>query len=235
MSRICLCIAVYDNPKSIVSVIEASLTQTSFPLIVVDDGSEQAVLELVKSSVIIQSALSESVCRILRHETNQGKGTALMTGFREARSLGFNFVLTLDGDGQHYPAECHPMLAGAVHTQEEIIIGARVAGMESSPVISRLGRNLSDFWIWCATGQKVFDSQSGMRLYPLDPIIEFLPIGKRFEFEMEVLLYLLWNGVKCRSVPVRVFYSLPGQRVSHFHKVFDNFRIVLMNLRLIFF
>src|SRR2546422_5085015 len=62
-------------------------------VIVVDDGSEDATADLAE----------KAGAEVLRHKSSRGKGAALQTGWQHARQLGFNWALTLDGDGQHSP------------------------------------------------------------------------------------------------------------------------------------
>jgi glycosyltransferase involved in cell wall biosynthesis len=218
---ICLAIAVYNNPETIRDVVSRCLFATDLPVFVLDDGSDIPLKEILPSSERII---------LHRHSKNLGKGEALKTLFRLARERGFQYALTLDGDGQHYPEDLPLLLKAARMSQEEILLGEREMRPDNSPFISRLGRAISDFWIWCFTGVKVRDSQCGVRLYPLSSIENLELVGSRYDFEMEILVQLLWTGVKCRSVPIRVLY--PACRVSHFHKIFDNFRIAAANLRL---
>ncbi len=225
----CLLIAVYNNPETIVGVVEECLRSTRLEVLVIDDGSDTPVAELLEQNTYLREQRVR--WSIERHTLNRGKGEALKTGFRLARERGFAHALTLDGDGQHYPGDMPLVLQAARFSQDEILLGERHMDSSNSPFISRLGRAISDFWIWCFTGKSVRDSQCGVRLYPLATLAKLELTGSRYDFEMEALVRLLWAGVECRSVKIRVLY--PERRVSHFHKLFDNFRIALANGRLL--
>lgn len=222
MSQVCLLIAVYNNPDTIAAVVEGCLSATDLPVIVVDDGSAAPVAGLLKPNPRIH---------LRRHPVNLGKGEALKNGFQFARELGFRHALTLDGDGQHFPSDMPLMLQAARFAQDEILIGARRMDGANSPFLSRLGRAFSDLWIWCITGKRVRDSQCGVRLYPLELMRGLEFSSSRYDFEMEVLVSLLWAGASSRSVEIRVDY--PEQRVSHFHKLKDTLRIAFVSLRLL--
>src|SRR5579871_2858013 len=79
-----------NEEKSIDRVVRA--TREFLPrVIVVDDGSTDASARLA----------GEAGAEIVRHEVAQGKGAALITGWKHAAELGFAWALTMDGDGQH--------------------------------------------------------------------------------------------------------------------------------------
>ena len=86
-------IPTYDNPLTIKSVA-FDILKYNYRVVIVDDGSDAPVEELF---------LPEERANIvfLRHETNQGKGQAIITGTQKAKELGFSHVVSMDGDGQH--------------------------------------------------------------------------------------------------------------------------------------
>jgi glycosyltransferase involved in cell wall biosynthesis len=229
--KIVVVIPVYDNPTTIAAVMRSCLTTAELPLIVVDDGSAVPVEKLAAQDPLIAAAFKSGRCKIFRHEKNAGKGMALKTAFREAMHLGYSHVLTLDGDGQHFPEDLLPIIKTAA--PNEIVIGSRQMDSQNSPRLSRIGRTIADFWIKLVTRQTICDSQSGVRLYPLEKLGDFTQFGERYDFEMQVLIHLLWQGVRPRSVNIRVHYPVSSLHISHFKKVRDNYRIVAANIRMI--
>lgn len=219
--RFCILVPTYNNPQTIASVVHSLQEEFHFPVIVVDDGSQTPV------------ALERSSVTLLRHSKNLGKGVALQTGFKEALRQGFTHALVFDADGQHLASEVPKLIAEAQRFPEAMVIGAREMGGRDVPEVSRFGRRFSNFWVDRETGTKISDSQSGMRVYPLFHIQMMHFFTKRYDFEIEVLIRLMWKGVEVREVPVQVSYD-PKGRVSHFKKFWDNARISVLNTGLFF-
>ena len=92
--KTCAIICVYNEEKSIANIVRRSISYIP-NLIVVDNGSiDKTAEEAEKTGAIV-----------IRHERNLGKGAALRTGFNYSLQKGFDYTITLDGDGQHLPEE----------------------------------------------------------------------------------------------------------------------------------
>jgi glycosyltransferase involved in cell wall biosynthesis len=225
--RVAACVPVYQNPATIVGVLRGCLEREDLQcVIVVDDGSAPPV-----SSLLPEEWRSEPRLVVLRHDRNLGKGMALQTGFREGLERGCSHVLSIDGDGQHFPADAGRLLALGERNPGSLVIGARRMTPENSPWLSRLGRAISDRAVGWRCGTKVFDSQSGYRLYPLAPLRRCTFGSAGFDFEMEVLVKLLLGGTRAHSVEVQVHYPTGGKRISHFRFFRDNWRIAALFFR----
>ena len=106
-----------------------------------------------------------------------------------------------------------------------IIVGSRAKrGADSG---GKFANNFSNFWLKVQTGRKIGDTQSGLRLYPLQEVCRMKFLGSRYEFETEILVKGVWRGLQLVEVPVEVIY--PEDRVTHFRKGADFTRISLMN------
>jgi glycosyltransferase involved in cell wall biosynthesis len=214
-------IPVYNNAATIADIAGRCVAQFAH-VIVVDDGSTDADL---------RTLLKDLPVTVLRHETNQGKGAALAAAFRHAAERGGQYIITLDGDGQHFPEDIPRFLSHLAG--DVILLGERREISGSMPRSSLFGRDFSDFWIEVETGAAVRDSQSGFRAYPL-PAVLSLPLNSRhYNFEMEILTRALWAGLKVESVPIRVWYPPTSERVSSFRPFVDNLRISLIHTRLV--
>lgn len=227
-----LCIPVYDNAETIVAVVRGCLEHTKLPLLVVDDGSKTPVETLLRADVAVAAELNRRI-HVLRFEENRGKGTALAEAFRVSVSDAYTHLLTLDGDGQHLTEELPKLLAAMERNPWSLVVGSRDLREAEAPPISRFGRRFSNFWVRFQTDSRVGDSQSGLRVYPLFHVQRMRFRTRRFDFEIEVLIRLLWRGVSVVDVPVRVHYPKPAERVSHFDKLWDNARISLLNAILV--
>jgi predicted LPLAT superfamily acyltransferase len=227
-SRFAVCIPVYNNPLTIVEVIEQTLAATHFPILVIDDGSEVPVEKLYLEIHKVQNDRLE----FIRHEKNLGKGLALQTAFKAALGKSYTHLVALDGDGQHDPQDIQRLVDCSIKNPWSLIVGDRDMQTENVPGSSTFGKKFSNFWVQYQTSVGVADSQSGYRLYPLFFVQNMKFYCTKYEFEIEVLIRLIWKSVSVKNVTVKVKYFPPETRVSHFNKLRDNFRITLLNIAL---
>jgi glycosyltransferase involved in cell wall biosynthesis len=224
--KIALIIPVYNHEQRLAAVLRDCL-RLGMPIFVVDDGSTDETPAILARIAGIT---------VLSHPTNLGKGAALLTGFAAAART-CDWAVTLDADGQHYPADCTRLIAAIPEQKRPIIIGAR-QGMTADhvPWTSRFGRGFSNFWIWVAGGEWVSDSQSGFRLYPLPEVLQLPVAARRFQYEVEVLVQAGQQqpAIPVQETAVRVVYQKRGERVSHFHPFVDFWRNSATFSRLIF-
>ena len=220
MKNIAIIIPVYNNPKTIKKVVEDALLLNIF-IIVIDDGSEIKVKTLLDE---------HSNLVVLQHEKNRGKGVAILTGAKEVKKRGFEYIISIDGDGQHYPKEVEHLIP--LLKNENIVIGNRKFE-ENVPSSSKFGRQFSNFWIWAESGRWLDDTQSGFRGYPVS-ILDLKLTQSRYDLEIEVLIKHLWSGKDIKEVEIEVYYPPKGIRVSHFDKVQDNIRLSKIHSRLFF-
>jgi uncharacterized protein (DUF2062 family) len=102
---------------------------------------------------------------------------------------------------------------------------------ENVPKKSSFGNKFSNFWFWFETGNKLEDTQSGYRLYPLNKIpVRYFT--NKFEFEIEVIVRSAWKDIPVRNIPIKVLYD-PEERVSHFRPFKDFTRISILNTVLV--
>jgi glycosyltransferase involved in cell wall biosynthesis len=193
-------------------------------VVVVDDGSTDAdVEELLSGSGIV----------VLRHEKNRGKGEAILTALRHVEAQGGRFMITIDGDGQHYPGDLEKFIPLLQEDETFILIGSRRFEAQSVPRKSRIGRDIGNSWLRIETGASIDDCQSGFRAYPVKYLSQLKLNGSFFDFEVEVLARAVWAGLTLRTIAIDVWYPEPRLRVSSFRPFVDNFRIACMHARLV--
>jgi len=220
--NICISIPTYNNEKTLRRVIDGVLEYTDH-VIVVNDGATDTTPLILKDYPGIKA---------IHLPENRGKGNALKTGFREAEKLGYNYAITIDSDGQHYPDDIPVFVKALVEeNQEVLLIGNRNMSQDGIPKKSSFGNRFSNFWFWFETGIKLQDTQSGYRLYPLHTIPRkyFTP---KFEFEIEIIVRTAWRHIPVKNVPVKVLYD-PAERVSHFRPFKDFTRISILKTILV--
>lgn len=220
--KICVLIPTYNNAKTLKRVIDGVLEYTE-NIIVVNDGSTDSTQEILSQYLQIT---------VINLPQNKGKGNGLKIGFRKAKKLNYNYGITIDSDGQHYPDDI-PVFVEALQSEKEdvLLIGNRNMSQDGIPKKSSFGNRFSNFWFWFETGIKLEDTQSGYRLYPLHKIPKkyFTP---KFEFEIEIIVRTAWRHIPVKNVPVKVLYD-PEERVSHFRPFKDFTRISILNTILV--
>ena len=214
----CVLIPTYNNAKTLARVIDGVLRYTSH-IIIVNDGATDTTPDILARYPQLT---------IIHLPKNKGKGNALRIGFDKARDLGYDYALTIDSDGQHYPDDI-PVFIAAIEAENEptLLVGSRNMSQDGVPKKSSFGHKFSNFWFHLETGVNLPDTQSGYRLYPLHHIPKKY-YTEKFEFEIEILVRSSWNGVQLKNVPIQVLYD-PEERVSHFRPFRDFMRISLLN------
>ncbi|MBQ0073740.1 MAG: glycosyltransferase [Prevotella sp.] len=222
---ICVIIPTYNNAGTIADVVARAKEQCD-DVIVVNDGCTD------DTSRILSSITGITVVTL---STNSGKGHALREGFRKALDMGFAYAITLDADGQHFPEDIPALLKANIENPGALLIGERkdLDSKERSGG-SKFANAFSNFWFAVQTAQRLRDTQTGYRLYPLHKLHGLSLLTSRYEAELEIIVFAAWHGVKLVQVPVNVFYPSKEERVSHFRPYADFTRISILNTVLCF-
>jgi glycosyltransferase involved in cell wall biosynthesis len=221
--RCCVLIPTYNNAATLENVITTTFEYCDEVMVVNDGATDSTPKILEKFPNLI----------IVTHPKNKGKGMALRNGFRKACELGFEYVITIDSDGQHYPDDFMLFLDKIEEQPGSLIIGARNMTVDNVPGKSTFGNKFSNFWFLVETGIKLPDTQSGYRLYPVQRLKKIWFFTTKFEYEIEVIVKAAWRGIPVIQVPVKVFYAPAEERVSHFRPGKDFTRISFLNTYLV--
>lgn len=216
-------IPVYDNGGTIRDVALGCRERLPH-VVVVDDGS---------TDVDVRALLSETDITVIRHESNQGKGKALLTALDFAFKKNACYMITIDGDGQHQASDLEKFIPLLQKDEDTLLIGCRDFSRPNIPKRSQLGRDISNFWLRVETGVSVKDCQSGFRAYPVKHFKKLSLSGAHYDFETEALVRAAWAGLHLQMVEIDVWYPEAGKRVSSFRPLVDTLRISLMHLRLV--
>lgn len=212
-------IPAYDEARTIRKLALGALARCP-RVIVVDDGSRDGTVAELDGLPVV----------VLRHEENRGKAASLRTAFEYALARQADCVVTLDGDGQHDPADTELLLSTWRSHPQRIVIGSRLHDRSNFPRARYNANKFACFWISWAAGHPIADSQSGYRVYPrevmriaLGPRIR----GSRFTFESEILIEAAHRGHPTLAVAIPGHYPA-NARPSHFRPVVDIGKIVIM-------
>ncbi len=218
-SKILVVIPTYNNPLTLRSVIEDVL-KYSDSVLVVNDGSTDGQTEEIISLFDIQS---------ISYSPNRGKGYAIQQALKYAKDKGYNYIITIDSDGQHFAEDIVKFVDKIEQSPNSLIIGARNLRADNMPSKNTFANRFSNFWYRVETAQKLDDTQSGYRLYPIENLADKRYFSNRYEFEVEVIVRAAWRGIKVCNIPIQVYYPPVDERVSHFKPLKDFTRISIVN------
>jgi glycosyltransferase involved in cell wall biosynthesis len=225
--KACALIPIYDHAVTIEKVV--SELPPDLPCLVVDDGSAEptrAALRRVEAS--------RANASVIRRQHNGGKGAALKTGYRTARTRGFTHVVQLDADGQHNAADVPRFLAAMRARPDALVLG--VPEFDASAPLARIyARQLSRGLVWLACLSRVVpDPLCGFRGVPLAAAlaaIDNADTGDWMDFEPELAVRMVWQGTPIATLDTRVIY--PSGGISHFSLARDYPRLASLYLRLL--
>lgn len=227
-NEVCTVIPTYQNAKTLLKVV-ADVHRVVDTVFVVDDGSNDGTAALLD-----KATGNERPEKVLTHPKNCGKGAALKTGLTYARQQGFRYAVTVDADGQHRADDIPALLKAVEEEPDALAIGSRGLQHENMPAKSTFANRFSNFWFALQTLQRLPDTQSGLRIYPLQRLHGLRWMSARYEAELTLLVFSAWAGVKLLPVPVSVYYPPRDQRVTHFRPGRDFTRISVLNTLLCF-
>jgi glycosyltransferase involved in cell wall biosynthesis len=219
--RICVVVPTFNNAGTIADVLRR-IHQITDNIIVVNDGSTDDTHRNIENSGIEVS--------LVEYPKNRGKGDALKEGFKKAILMGFEYAITIDADGQHFPEDLPLFVDAFMAHKGALIVGCRDLNPDNMRRGSNFANQFSNFWFHFQTGLRLEDTQSGYRLYPLSMLDGRWKVTSRYESELEFLVYSAWKGVEIVGIPVRVYYPPKDERVSSFRPFSDFMRITILNI-----
>ncbi len=220
----------YNTGPRLLETVQAARAQWN-PVWVVIDGSTDG-----SGEQILARARTDAGVRVLLQARNRGKGAAVLLGLREAAAMGYTHALTMDADGQH-PADRIPAFMAASQRDPAALVLGRPVFDASAPRIRVVGRRVSNFWanletLWAGIGDSLF----GMRVYPIRSLLAVMETHRwmrRFDFDVEASVRLVWQGLEPVNLDTPVRYFRPEEGgVSHFRYGRDNLLLSWMHTRL---
>lgn len=192
-------IPAYNEEGVIASVIKkipSKISAQRVDYLVVNDGSTDNTEEVLRN---IRA-------NYVSHPINRGLGAALGTGFEYARNNGYNFLVTLDGDGQHDPSEIREVLEPVLNGQADFVIGTRVY-KKGMPFSRRLLTFFASIATYFFTGVWTTDSQSGFRAFSKKAIQNINIEVNRMEVSSEFFYLTKINNLKFKEVQITPIYT----------------------------
>ena len=222
----------YNTGPKVYETVREARAQWAPVWVVVDgstDGTPQGLQEMARE---------DDQLRVVVLPENVGKGSAVLHGARLALAGGFTHALAMDSDGQH-PAWLIPdFMRASIARPDTLVLGMPIFD-ESAPRIRVNGRKLSNWWTDVETlNAGIGDSLYGFRIYPLAELISVMEECRwmrRFDFDPEVAIRLVWRGLQPINIDAPVKYLKADEGgVSHFNYLRDNILLSWMHTRLVF-
>ncbi len=169
-------------------VLEA--TGESFEIVAVNDGSTD-------DSAAAVTAAADPRIRLLSHPYNMGNGAAVKTGIRAAQGA---WILLMDADGQHKPADVPRLLA--LRDQYDMVVGARTKGSDTA-VHRDIANAIYNWFAGYVCGRRIDDLTSGFRLIraALAKRLVFL-LPNTFSYPTTLTLAVVRSGYSLAYVPI---------------------------------
>lgn len=212
-------IPAYEPDERLISLLKELDAGSDAELIVVNDGSSQAVESVFKEAA--------NYGKVLEHEKNYGKGRAIKTALEYIEKQKWNGEAVIaDADGQHAVPDIFLLLESASQMKGALVTGCR-SFHGNIPFRSRMGNQITRGTFRLMSGKWLKDTQTGLRAFDTGLIPKLLSVqGERYEYETNVLLMCVKEKIKIVEVPVETIY-LEGNKSSHFRVLRDSARIYM--------
>ena len=152
--RVLAVVPCYNEEHTIGSVVLKTKHYVD-EVLVIDDGSMDGTAKIAKDAGAV----------VISHKINSGKSMAIKTGFKYALDNNFDYVITIDGDGQHDPAEIPAVLGNLIDSNYDISLGSRFGERTEMPKWRKVGKRVLDYATSFGSGGFVTDSQCGFRAF----------------------------------------------------------------------
>jgi glycosyltransferase involved in cell wall biosynthesis len=190
-------IPAHNEEPNLPGVLEqVARAELGFPVVVVDDGSA----DRTRAIAVEQGA------RVVSHAVNLGYLRAIQTGMLFMLANGFDYCFTLDADGQHDPAALVALRDRAeMADHPDIVVGSRflVSTGYRAPLARRAGMSLFSHLTGWVTGQRVYDTTSGLRCWSR-PAVSLAVREGLGDLHSEIIIAALLRGLKVAEIPIHV-------------------------------
>ncbi len=187
------------NEESVIQAVIKEIQKAGYEnIIVVDDGSSDHT----------QAKAAELIGKLaLKHKLNRGKGAATKTAIEAAKLLGADIIVTVDGDGQHDPADIAKLIEPIANNACDVVLGTRLLKPKGMPIWKIAANHFGNFCTWYLFGLWVTDSQSGFRAYSRHAAEVINTKADRYEYDSEVIREIYVYKLKFKEVPIAVRYT----------------------------
>jgi len=215
MKRVLIAIPVYNEDKFLQNLLfDIFCYVPKKDVLVIDDGSSDETKGIAHRFGV----------RVVSHKVNSGKGAALISAFRFAKAHGYDWLITMDADGQHQPKFLPRFLKEIGWDQADLLIGNRLNREGCMPKLRRLSNGLTSVILsLCCKNVRIHDSQCGYRAMRVSCIDADSFVSNGFQIESEIILRFCRNGFRLTEMPIGTVY---GDEKSSIHLLSDSWKFL---------
>ncbi len=212
-------IPAYQPNKKLIKLVENIRSATDIEIVVVDDGSGENYKKIFDT-------VKEKGVKVLEHKVNKGKGEAIKTGIKYFIEIkedeGF---VSADCDGQHSVKDIIRVAEELKKSNNDIVLGIRDFKQKDVPARSKFGNKISKVIFLAMTGEKIVDTQTGLRGYSKNIFELLLNIsGSRYDYEFNILLAIKEKSLSYNQIKIDTIYE-EKNKASHFRPIKDSILI----------
>lgn len=198
MKSYLIIIPVYNEEAHIAKVLDdVKNSNPQAGILVVNDGSTDATSEIAKQTGVM----------VIDIPFNIGYGGAIQTGFRFAVENGYDFVITMDGDGQHDPNYTKNLIETMDRERADVVIGSRfLEDTYKMGIFRKIGVWLFSTIAGFYTGTKFTDPTSGFQLLNRS-VFSYLSKGNNYPLDypdVNIIMALHKMKFKVAEAPVKM-------------------------------
>ena len=218
-------IPCYEPPFVVTDYVKELVSYEGVEIVAVNDGSAKEFDRVFDALRQIEK------CTVISYEVNQGKGHALKVALKHCKDnygINDNFV-TADCDGQHAIKDVLNLAKSANENKNSLILGCRDFSLPQVPKRSQFGNLSTRRMFSFLYGLNISDTQTGLRAFNYRLIDDLLLVkGKRFEYEMSMLIQMPQKNYDIVEVPIDTVYEKKQEDVntrSHFKTFEDSAKV----------
>ncbi len=215
-------IPAYNEGARIIDVVcNVRAAVPYYDILVVNDGSIDETAHAAQSAGAV----------VVSHPFNLGYGVAIQTGYKYAFGKKYDFVVQMDGDGQHDPASINALLAPVVQGRTDFALGSRFLNVDSyEPSLPRrIGMAFFRQLISALIGTRITDTTSGYQAFNQNVVRFFTTEVFPCDYpDADMLLTLHRAGFRILEVPVKMNASISGKSMhSGWKPLYYMFKMLL--------
>ncbi len=222
MKKKCIIIPAFNEEDHIATVITGIKKYKDADILVIDDGSKDHTARTA----------GEAGAFVIRHPFNMGYGVALQTGYKYAVQKKYDFLLQMDGDGQHDPKNIPDFFESMETNECDVLIGSRFLGDGDydAGALKSFGIALFRGIIWIISGKKITDPTSGYQCLNRKVFTVFTEDSFPCDYpDANIIIMLHRKGFIIKEIPVAMAPSPAGRSMHQgiFTKIYYLFKIFL--------
>lgn len=197
MQKALVLIPAYNEAAVIGSLVQR-IRQTPLPvrfdILVVDDGSRDATAAVARAAG----------AQVLSLIQNLGYGYAIQTGYTVALARDYDFVIQMDGDGQHDPQSIETLIAPIIEDKADVVVGSRALSHVPypMPLARRIGQRIFSALLFRLSGLSIGDPTSGFQVISRRALPHYVTDDFPGDYpDTDVLLYLRLHGLRVMEMP----------------------------------